>query len=62
MMPGAFRTEIVTASVAGPRIVLNASGYIVARRVATVSSMVTGRVLNLLVHGARTDRPHEPFD
>ena len=43
------RTEIVTASVAGPRIVLNASGYIVARRVATVSSIVTGRVRDLLV-------------
>jgi multidrug efflux pump subunit AcrA (membrane-fusion protein) len=43
------KTEIVTASVAGPRIVLNASGYIVARRVATVSSIVTGRVRDLLV-------------
>ena len=43
------RTAIATASDAGPKTVLNASGYIVARRVATLGSKVTGKVRDLLV-------------
>ena len=34
---------------AGERIVLNASGYVTARREATVSSKVTGKVIDVLV-------------
>ncbi|WP_442888254.1 efflux RND transporter periplasmic adaptor subunit [Congregicoccus parvus] len=33
----------------GPRTLLNASGYVTARRAATVSSKVTGRVIEVLV-------------
>ena len=33
----------------GPRTVLNASGYVVARRQATVSSKITGKVIEILV-------------
>ncbi|MET0660167.1 MAG: efflux RND transporter periplasmic adaptor subunit [Steroidobacteraceae bacterium] len=37
------------ASSGGPAAVLNASGYVVARRQATVSSKVTGRVAEVLI-------------
>ena len=33
----------------GPRILLNASGYVTARRAATVSSKVTGKVMEVRV-------------
>lgn len=39
----------LTAGSGGARTVLNASGYVVARREATVSSKVTGKVLEVLV-------------
>jgi RND family efflux transporter MFP subunit len=48
-------TEVGTVVVAAPSpgsgagTVLNASGYVVARRVATVSSKVTGRVVEVLI-------------
>ena len=38
-----------TASEAGDRTVLNASGYVTARRQATVSSKVTGKVIEVLI-------------
>ena len=37
------------ASESGERIVLNASGYVTARRAATVSSKVTGKVIEVLI-------------
>ena len=37
------------ASAGGERTVLNASGYVTARRAATVSSKVTGKVIEVLV-------------
>jgi RND family efflux transporter MFP subunit len=37
------------ADVSGPRILLNASGYVTARREATVSSKITGKVLEVLI-------------
>ena len=54
MQPKALvaRTAIVreaTAGAATDRTVLNASGYVVARREATVSSKVTGKVQDVLV-------------
>jgi len=48
----------VTASAAGggARTLLNASGYVTARRAATVSSKVTGRVVDVLVEeGMKVD-------
>src|SRR5262245_52070676 len=36
-----------------PSAVLNASGYVVARRRATVSSKVTGKVLDVLIEEGR---------
>ncbi len=53
---GARAVEVETAVVAeagggagGPAAVLNASGYVTARRQATVSSKVTGKVVEVLV-------------
>jgi HlyD family secretion protein len=43
------RPVFATAADAGPKTVLNASGYVVARRVAACGSKVTGKVVNLLV-------------
>src|SRR5687767_10438718 len=40
---------ITAASGAGPASVLDASGYVTARRQATVSSKVTGKVTEVLV-------------
>lgn len=37
------------AAVSGPRTILNASGYVTARREATVSSKITGKVMEVLV-------------
>jgi HlyD family secretion protein len=37
------------ASAGGERVVLNASGYVTARRAATVSSKVTGKVVEVLI-------------
>ena len=51
--PKAFEVETVLARQAangsGERTVLNASGYVTARRAATVSSKVTGKVVEVLV-------------
>ncbi len=51
--PLAVRTALVQAEAgggsAGPASVLDASGYVTARRIATVSSKVTGKVLEVLV-------------
>ena len=43
------RTVIATASDTGPKTVLNASGYIVARRAASCGSKATGLVTHLLI-------------
>ena len=53
--------KTVTAAVkaggpSAPGAVLNASGYVVARRRATVSSKVTGKVLDILIEEGRTVR------
>jgi len=48
--PVAVRTvEARPAQVTEPRILLNASGYVTARRDATVSSKVTGKVVEVLI-------------
>jgi RND family efflux transporter MFP subunit len=49
------KTAAVTASTGGaaPGAVLNASGYVTARRRATVSSKVTGKVLEIFVEEGR---------
>src|SRR5260221_12648611 len=50
------RTVIATASDTGPKTVLNASGYIVARRAASCGSKQTGLVAHLLIEeGARVN-------
>jgi RND family efflux transporter MFP subunit len=47
--PVTVRTELVeSAAAAADAAVLNASGYVVARRLATVSSKVTGRITEVL--------------
>jgi RND family efflux transporter MFP subunit len=44
----------------GPRVALNASGYVTARREATVSSKVTGKVTDVLVEeGMKVDEGQE---
>jgi HlyD family secretion protein len=45
-----------TGGAAAPGAVLNASGYVTARRRATVSSKVTGKVLEVFVEEGRTVR------
>ena len=49
--PAAVRTAVAreVSSAGGARTLLNASGYVTARRLATVSSKVTGRVLDVLI-------------
>jgi len=48
--PVPVRAELARAVVAGtPTTLLNASGYVTARRNATVSSKVTGKILEVLV-------------
>jgi HlyD family secretion protein len=49
--PIAVRTVVVQESVSGggERTLLNASGYVTARRAATVSSKVTGKVIEVMV-------------
>jgi RND family efflux transporter MFP subunit len=52
VQPGAakVRTEVACeVAISGQRTVLNASGYVVARRQATVSSKVTGKVVEVLI-------------
>jgi RND family efflux transporter MFP subunit len=53
MKPRAIEVRTATArgvsSAGGERTVLNASGYVTARRAATVSSKVTGKVLEVLI-------------
>ena len=60
---GTGALEVTTAKVdvagggSGGEAVLNASGYVVARRIATVSSKVTGRVLEVLIEeGAAVEK------
>jgi RND family efflux transporter MFP subunit len=43
------RARPADSGAVGDRIVLNASGYVVARREATVSSKVTGKVMEVLI-------------
>ena len=47
--PADVRTQLVREpqAAAGRRVALNASGYVVARRTATVSSKVTGKVIDV---------------
>lgn len=49
--PVPVRTQVARAeaTVGGRRPVLNASGYVVARRQATVSSKITGKVVEVLI-------------
>jgi RND family efflux transporter MFP subunit len=51
--PGTLEVQTVVAARAandtGERTVLNASGYVTARRAATVSSKVTGKVIEVLI-------------
>jgi HlyD family secretion protein len=56
--PAAVRTAVAreVSSAGGARTLLNASGYVTARRLATVSSKVTGRVLDVLIEeGMKVD-------
>lgn len=46
----------VTGASAGPGTVLNASGYVTARRRATVSSKVTGKVMQIFVEEGQSVR------
>jgi HlyD family secretion protein len=46
----AVRTAVVQATVSGaPRTLLNGSGYVTARRIATVSSKIAGKVAEVLI-------------
>ena len=63
---GGHTTEVTTvvaeAESSGPSLgnsVLNASGYVVARRTSTVASKVTGRVLERVRRIATGDQPDE---
>ncbi len=49
--PASVRTAVARSSGGGPvqRTILNSSGYVTARRAATVSSKVTGKVIEVLV-------------
>jgi RND family efflux transporter MFP subunit len=52
VQPGAAQVRVAVAreaAISGQRTVLNASGYVVARRQATVSSKVTGKVVEVLI-------------
>jgi HlyD family secretion protein len=51
LRPGAPTVEVATARAPGaaPAAVLNGSGYLTARRKATVAATITGRVVELLV-------------
>lgn len=54
LRPVPVRTALArTATVSGPRVVLNASGYVTARREATVSSKITGKVLEVFIEEGR---------
>ena len=48
--------EVRSGAAAGPGTVLNASGYVVARRRATVSSKVTGKVVQIFVEEGQNVR------
>lgn len=48
------RTVVVQAAANSDRTLLNASGYVTARRQATVSSKVTGKVMEVLVEEGMT--------
>ncbi len=55
-MPMVRTATAQKASAGGPRTLLNASGYVTPRRRATVSSKVTGKVIEVLVEeGMRVD-------
>lgn len=54
--PVAVRTIVVEAAASSDRTRLNASGYVTARRDATVSSKVTGKVVEVMVEeGSRVE-------
>ncbi len=48
-MPEVKTTVVREVDQSGPRTLLNASGYVTARRAATVSSKVTGKVVEVLI-------------
>lgn len=58
LRPGVPEVQVAealpAASASGDRTVLNASGYVTARREATVSSKVTGKVVEVLVEEGMT--------
>jgi HlyD family secretion protein len=58
LQAAAVKTAVVTAASGGPAAgsVLNASGYVTARRRATVSSKVTGKVLEVFVEEGKAVR------
>lgn len=54
LRPVPVRTALAQAATgAGPRVVLNASGYVTARREATVSSKITGKVVEVFLEEGR---------
>lgn len=61
-------TKAVSAAESGPASVLDASGYVTARRIATVSSKITGKVKEVLIEeGQRVEEGEilatlEPID
>ncbi len=61
-------TKAVSAAESGPASVLDASGYVTARRIATVSSKITGKVKEVLIEeGQRVEQGEilatlEPID
>ena len=60
--PDVRLTEARAAAVsAGGDAVLNASGYVVARRLATVSSQVTGKIRNVLVEEGMEVQEDQPL-
>ena len=72
--PTEVTTVVAESETSGPALgnsVLNASGYVVARRMSTVSSKVTGKIAEIFVEegmdgqegpGAREARPGELAD
>src|SRR5258708_28859241 len=56
------RTVIATASDTGPKTVLNASGYIVARRAARCGSKAAGLVAPPLIEDGERGKAREEFE
>ncbi len=53
------RTDTARAAAGGPRVALNASGYVTARREATVSSKVTGKVVEVTIEEGKEVKENE---